>query len=327
MIVMSSNALAQADIWAGAPNDTEYDAVYAAVAATERGRWFLAEYANRNRHADTQLLLDALARIDITIRRDAPAQAVKGTTSTAVTSVVATSLAAAPATADVAAAVVGPVPAIPDDGGRCETAGDEVSRTDLFSVKLEDNKKFAEAVAALAASLTMLTEKDESPAAENDEPAPAPEVQSRPADSVVAAPDYSVMPAPDYAATVAPPVKAEPAPATAPRWYIESPDFVFQRAERQADQVEIESPDNSKTAFALQSEPQLPAGPQEDPADLFESPGGAANAPASSSAAAAHPPLRIANGPVAWPVLRPSLSDSLAGVRSLSEDELIALFG
>src|ERR1700733_10457467 len=70
---MSSDPLAQADIWTGAPNDTEYDAVYAAVTATERGRWFLTQYANRNRHADTQLLVDAMARIEAAVRADAPA--------------------------------------------------------------------------------------------------------------------------------------------------------------------------------------------------------------------------------------------------------------
>ena len=31
---------------------------------TARGRWFLAEYARRNRHADTTMLLKALDRID-----------------------------------------------------------------------------------------------------------------------------------------------------------------------------------------------------------------------------------------------------------------------
>jgi hypothetical protein len=46
---MSNTPLARSDILKGAPNDTEYDAVYAAVTATERGRWFLTEFAKRNR--------------------------------------------------------------------------------------------------------------------------------------------------------------------------------------------------------------------------------------------------------------------------------------
>src|ERR1700733_15039933 len=80
---MSSDPLAHADIWTGAPSDTEYDAVYAAVTATERGRWFLAEYANRNRNVDAQLLTNALARIEAAVTRDAPPQDMNGATSAA----------------------------------------------------------------------------------------------------------------------------------------------------------------------------------------------------------------------------------------------------
>ena len=35
------------------PADTDYDAICAAVTATARGRWFLEEYAKRNRNSDT----------------------------------------------------------------------------------------------------------------------------------------------------------------------------------------------------------------------------------------------------------------------------------
>ena len=68
---MSSDPLARPDLETGAPNDTEYDAVHAAVTATERGRWFLTEYATRNRRADTDLLIAALARVETAIRGDA----------------------------------------------------------------------------------------------------------------------------------------------------------------------------------------------------------------------------------------------------------------
>ena len=40
------------------------DAVYAAVTATERGRWFLSEFANRHRAANTDLVVAALDRIE-----------------------------------------------------------------------------------------------------------------------------------------------------------------------------------------------------------------------------------------------------------------------
>jgi hypothetical protein len=46
----------------------DYDAICAAVMETVRGRWFLTEYARRNRHADTQLVLAALDRIERGLR-------------------------------------------------------------------------------------------------------------------------------------------------------------------------------------------------------------------------------------------------------------------
>lgn len=48
--------------------EADYGAIHAAVMETERGRWFLHEYARRNRHADTRLLLAAIERIEAAIR-------------------------------------------------------------------------------------------------------------------------------------------------------------------------------------------------------------------------------------------------------------------
>jgi hypothetical protein len=44
-------------------NAADYDAIEAAVMETRRGRWFLAEYARRNRSADTEMLLAAIRRL------------------------------------------------------------------------------------------------------------------------------------------------------------------------------------------------------------------------------------------------------------------------
>lgn len=44
--------------------EAEYDAIEAAVMETARGRWFLAEFARRNRTADTKVLLDAIGRLE-----------------------------------------------------------------------------------------------------------------------------------------------------------------------------------------------------------------------------------------------------------------------
>jgi hypothetical protein len=51
-----------------APEPTEgderyYDAIYATVMESARGRWFLAEYARRNRNADTEFVLSAIDRM------------------------------------------------------------------------------------------------------------------------------------------------------------------------------------------------------------------------------------------------------------------------
>jgi hypothetical protein len=57
------------------PDEADYDAVHAALMATDRGRRFLAEYADRNRHADTTAIVSAIARIEATLRGEGPPRA------------------------------------------------------------------------------------------------------------------------------------------------------------------------------------------------------------------------------------------------------------
>jgi hypothetical protein len=64
-----------ARILAGLPDEADYDAVLAALMAAERGRRFLTEYADRNRHADTAAIVSAIARIEATLRGDGPPHA------------------------------------------------------------------------------------------------------------------------------------------------------------------------------------------------------------------------------------------------------------
>ena len=45
-------------------SQVDYDAIEAAVMETARGRWFMAEYAKRNRQADTLQLLESIQRIE-----------------------------------------------------------------------------------------------------------------------------------------------------------------------------------------------------------------------------------------------------------------------
>jgi hypothetical protein len=63
---MADEAFALSPISARAaqPNEQDYDAISEAFMETSRGRWFLGEYAKRNRNADTRMVLDAVARIE-----------------------------------------------------------------------------------------------------------------------------------------------------------------------------------------------------------------------------------------------------------------------
>jgi hypothetical protein len=284
---MSSDPLAQADIWTGAPSDTEYDAVYAAVTGTERGRWFLTEYANRNRHADTQLLADALARIEAAIARKAPAQAANG----------AAPLAAITATAGETVTVEAVVDTSLNGKSVAAATADDAANDDAPVVglhELAENKKFAEAVAALASQLTMLGEETEPPPSLHENAESAAELQSIQAEIV--------MPPADYTPVVPPPPAKAEAPS-APRWYIEPPDFLFRPTDREPHHDEIALP-----------APQLTSGPHDDPADLFEPQGGGAV-------------VQVVNGAALHAAPQPTLNELLVGLRGLSEDELIALFG
>ena len=62
---MADEAFALSPISARAtqPGAEDYEAISQAFMETSRGRWFLGEYAKRNRNADTRMVLDAVAKI------------------------------------------------------------------------------------------------------------------------------------------------------------------------------------------------------------------------------------------------------------------------
>jgi hypothetical protein len=64
--IMADEAFALSPISARAaqPREEDYEAISEAFMETSRGRWFLGEYARRNRNADTRMVLDAVARIE-----------------------------------------------------------------------------------------------------------------------------------------------------------------------------------------------------------------------------------------------------------------------
>lgn len=60
-------ALSPMSASAAPPSAADFDAIREAFMETSRGRWFLTEYARRNRNADTAMVLDAVARIEQTV--------------------------------------------------------------------------------------------------------------------------------------------------------------------------------------------------------------------------------------------------------------------
>jgi hypothetical protein len=66
---MANDAFALSPISASGtlPSETDYHAISEAFMETSRGRWFLKEYARRNRNTDTAMVLEAVSRIESTI--------------------------------------------------------------------------------------------------------------------------------------------------------------------------------------------------------------------------------------------------------------------
>jgi len=162
---MPNDPLAQ--ILAGLPDEADYAAVHAALMATERGRRFLTEFADRNRHADTTAIVSAIARIEATLRGDGPPRADAADAAgdlmeiaAAIDRVQAALVAGAPPAADISAAIERlldiafmlherPVEATLCDG--LDAAIREISEANMRSESTaEGSREAAELVRALA---------------------------------------------------------------------------------------------------------------------------------------------------------------------------------
>lgn len=347
---LPNGALALSGIGAGPPQEAEYHAVYAAVTATERGRWFLTEFAKRNRHAETRSLVAALARIEAAVGADARssdpvaisdlAAAAENLRDSVLTLRERGGEAGLCDALDAAARQIGAVSFKGADGpDDVHTAPADADETLI----LQDREKFAAAAAALAASLSALG--DQAVGEQNrrdrilDQPAPpASADQVASADQQVSA---AVIPPHDYAGIAEPP-RAEAVPAH-PRWYIEPPDFVFDRW-RHANGTAVASSDNAGRPHSLLPRTQFLPSPEEDPAELFEPAATIAivrRSAAASVAEAEHvlselrapaanaeiAPSRIPTVPPVRAAALPVPVDPLAALHALTEDELLALFG
>jgi hypothetical protein len=208
VIKMSNDTSAQSGQAAAPPNEAEYNAVYAAVTATQRGRWFLAEFANRNRKADTDLILAAIARIDETVRAGATPQAALAREA---------ALAAVPAALTpvlprggerdeddaVAAVIATAAPVAPQQDARKDTPL-EAQQLAPAQAETDSDEDYSDAIAAIAASLTTRLEESTGNSVEDAaEPVRAAEPQPQRRLSAGVSQDNS------------------------PRWHIEGPDFVF----------------------------------------------------------------------------------------------------
>src|SRR5215470_19222336 len=67
-ITMAEEPFALSTISPRPPVEGDYDAICATVRQSARGRWFLDEYARRNRNADTRLVLAAIGRLETVVQ-------------------------------------------------------------------------------------------------------------------------------------------------------------------------------------------------------------------------------------------------------------------
>lgn len=61
---MSTDPVRLSDLLTALPDDADFDAVYAELLATQRGRWFLTEYSVRNRGADRHTVVGLAAGVE-----------------------------------------------------------------------------------------------------------------------------------------------------------------------------------------------------------------------------------------------------------------------
>src|SRR5262245_37388621 len=71
---MPTETAARTEPVSSAMDERAYQAFCEAISSSTRGRAFLAEYARRNRHADTERLLAAIERLQSLVAAPAPPQ-------------------------------------------------------------------------------------------------------------------------------------------------------------------------------------------------------------------------------------------------------------
>ncbi|MGB7035225.1 MAG: hypothetical protein WBD71_06840 [Xanthobacteraceae bacterium] len=317
-----NSPLALSGIDAGRPQEMEYDAVYAAVSATERGRWFLTEFASRNRHADTGPLIAALARIEAAVAwADAVSNPPVATSNVAEAAEEIADIAfglrergADRALCDALDAAVRQISAASGDGANRRedassatlrdageaTLADETqpaaadcfgapadeghtSPVDGFEFELQDREKFAAAATALAATMSSLGEQSSDEQGFKEQGFKEQGLKETPTeDAAEPLESVPVIPPHDYTVAAAPEPQSEPVVA-APRWHIEAPAFVFQPAARPTNGRAAPSSSNAGELPPRHPAPRRLMNPDDDPAELFEQPSAPAAKPNSAA--------------------------------------------
>jgi hypothetical protein len=343
---MSQDSLALAGFTSAARHEAEYDAVYAAVTATERGRWFLSEFANRHRAANNDLVIAALERIEAAIG----GIAARSDTPSPLEITVATGHDAnGHHNADAADAV--PIVKIIDAAERIADTSFRLRESAVDTSLCDDIEGAAREIYEVCGlGLPDLGTADfAAPAAEQ---APSDE-----AHTAIIAPDEQVPPAMvvtneslDVAELAADDGEGAPTPVSSseddmPRWHIEGPDFLFQPAVKEPDQVSIKPAAGLEQQGDLLPQTLFQDELEDDPAGLFDAAGSSATASTTETPQAgaevfaeipvqnepaAEPPqasLRVVTSTVVRPLTRSVSNDPRGAIRDLSEEELIALFG
>lgn len=363
---MADEAFALSPISARAaqPSEEDYDAIREAFMETSRGRWFLGEYAKRNRNADTSMVLDAVARIEQTLAAQQQPAPTNGLTEAlaAIAGAVDEARAAAVTALDGLALeeTLAPVRKgirvikeiswrwreIGADGRICDLIDSQVNAIEAACGQVSS----AAPRAALAAAFDLLKDRiagfDESGAAappraaKEAAPSPSPAPSGEMPDEMPVATVETMQDAAEAAASLsALPVEADVAEADVAM--DEAADATAEAAEAHDDAVldlialEMAAPDPSyPDAASYPDDPPdedagIPAVAELAPAEpiiVAEKPEPMA-APAAAPAPAPQHSLGsslIANGIVRRP--NASLSDPLAPIRRMSQAEKIALF-
>jgi hypothetical protein len=346
---MNQEPLALAAFTSAARHEAaEYDAVYTAVTATERGRWFLSEYANRNRAADTDLVVASLERIEAAIggiaaRSEIPSHTVANGRHNA------DAKDALPI-----AKIIGAAERIADLSFRLrEISGDALLCDDiegaareiyeLCGLGLPDVGEPDFGPSDFGAPDLAASAAEQVPGDEARPAIAAPERQIPLATIMASEASDAVGPAMEEGADLPSPVASSA--GDTPRWHIEGPDFLFQPAAKEPDQESIEPAPRLEQQDDLLPQTLFQDELKDDPAGLFDDAGpsvaaSTTDAPQASAEAVAEIPvqnesaaespqagLRVLTSTLVRPLTRPVSNDPRGTIRDLSEEELIALFG